>query len=262
MPVVHYEKRDKTAIITLNRPEVLNALNSEVWRLLIEAWQKVADDPDVWTAILTGAGERAFSAGADLKEMTERRAQAERENRPFVSSLPEVSPVKGMSQPKPMIAAINGIAAGGGLELALVCDIRICSDRARFGFAEVKRGIMPGAGGTQRLPRLVPLGPALEILMTGDLINAEEAHHIGLVNRVVPAAELMTAAQGLADKINENGPLAVRAVKEAAYRGLQMPLSEGLQLETLLLSRLRQSEDAWEGPKAFTEKRNPIYRGR
>ncbi|MBN1612836.1 MAG: enoyl-CoA hydratase/isomerase family protein [Deltaproteobacteria bacterium] len=262
MSVVLYEKIDKTAVITLNRPEVLNALNSEVWQLLIEAWRKVVDDPDVWTAILTGAGERAFSAGADLKEMTERKAQADRENRPFVSSLPEVSPAKGMSQPKPLIAAINGIATGGGLELALICDIRICSDHARFGFAEVKRGIMPGAGGTQRLPRIVPLGSALEVLMTGDFIGAEEAYRIGLVNRVVPASKLMTAAQVLANRINENGPLAVRAVKEAAYRGLQMPLNEGLHLETLLLSRLRQSEDAWEGPKAFAEKRKPIYKGR
>lgn len=262
MPVVHYEKKDKTAIITLNRPEVLNALSSEVWQLLIEVWRDVADDPDVWTAILTGAGEKAFSAGADLKEMTERKAQADRENRPFVSSLPEVSPVKGMSQPKPVIAAINGIATGGGLELALICNIRICSDRARFGFAEVKRGLMPGAGGTQRLPRVVPLGMAMEILMTGDFISAEEAYRIGLVNRVVPAAELMTAAQGLADRINENGPLAVRAAKEAACRGLQMPLSEGLHLETLIMSRLRQSEDAWEGPRAFAEKRKPVYKGR
>jgi enoyl-CoA hydratase len=163
---------------------------------------------------------------------------------------------------KPFIAAVNGVATGGGLELAMACDIRIAADNARLGLREVVQSLMPGAGGTQRLPRFVPFGVAMEILMTGDFISAEEAYRIGLVNRVVPQAELMSAAEALAQRINENGPLAVRSAKEAAYRGIRMPLDEGLRFEFLMLQSLLMSEDAKEGPTAFAQKRKPEYKGK
>jgi len=262
MGAIIYEKKGNTVIITINRPEAYNALNSEVWLGLADAWLSLKGDPDVWTVIVTAAGDKAFCAGADLKETAERKAQAEKEGRPFVSAMPEATPMRGLDMPKPVIAAINGIAVGGGLELALACDIRIAADHARLGLPEVRQGLIPGAGGTQRLTRFVPFGIALEILMTGNIIDAHEAYRIGLVNKVVPLNELMPTAQALADKINENGPLAVRAVKESAYSSLQVPLSEGVQLEKLLLSRVRQSEDAWEGPRAFAEKRKPDFKGR
>jgi len=262
MSVVLLERRGKTAIIILNRPEAYNSLNHEVWREITNAWIEVKDDPEIWTIILTGAGDKAFCAGQDLKEMARLKKEAEQEGRPFVSAMPEISPAKYLEMPKPVIAAINGFAIGGGLELALACDIRIAADHARLGLREVCQALIPGAGGTQRLPRFIPFGLALEMLMTGDLISAEEAYRIGLINRVVSLTELMPTAQALANKINENGPLAVRAVKEAAYKGIQMHLHEGLRFETLLLSKVRQSEDAWEGPMAFAEKRKPNYRGK
>ncbi|MBE0415307.1 MAG: enoyl-CoA hydratase/isomerase family protein [Dehalococcoidia bacterium] len=261
MPAVIYEKKGRIAYITLNRPEVMNAINMEAQKGLNEAWANVRDDPDVWIAIVTGTGDRAFSAGADLKEIAALRMQAEQGG-----GMPEiVSPLVPMRSPevyKPFIAAINGIATGGGLELALICDIRIAADSARLGLREVVQAVMPGWGGTQRLPRLVPFGIALEILMTGDFISAQEAYRIGLVNKVVPLDELMPTAEALANRINENGPLAVRAVKEAAYRGVRMSLDEGLRLESLLMQGLMTSEDAKEGPLAFVMKRKPEYKGR
>jgi enoyl-CoA hydratase/carnithine racemase len=262
MSVILLEKKDKIAIITLNRPESYNAMNYQAWKEITDAWIDLKDDPDIWTIILTGAGEKSFCAGQDLKEMARLKVEADKEGRPFVSALPEINPTKYLEMPKPVIAAINGFAIGAGLELALACDIRIAAEHAQLGLREVTQAIIPGAGGTQRLPRLIPFGIALELLMTGDLISAQVAFRIGLVNRVVPLVELMPTALALANRINENGPLAVRAVKEAAYKGIQMPLNEGLRFETLLLSKVRESEDAWEGPKAFAEKRKPIYKGR
>lgn len=262
MSVVLVEKKDKIATVTINRPEAYNAMNSDAWKAITKAWIDIKEDADVWTVILTGTGEKAFCAGQDLKEMSRMKEKAEQEGLPYVSALPEISPVKYLDMPKPVIAAINGFAIGGGLELALACDIRIVADSAKLGLQEVKQSLIPGAGGTQRLPRFIPFGLALEMLMTGDLISAEEAYRFGLVNRVVPFDELMLSAITLANKINENGPLAVRAVKEAAYKGIQMNLNEALRFETLLISQLRQSEDAWEGPRAFTEKRKPDYKGK
>ena len=170
--------------------------------------------------------------------------------------------MRGLEVWKPFIAAINGVATGGGLELAMTCDLRIAADTARLGLMETKQSLMPGWGGTQRLPRLVPFGKALEILMTGDFVDAQEALRIGLVNKVVPQAELMSAATDLANRLCENGPLAVRAVKEAAYRGMRVPLDEGLKLESLMIQNLFQTEDVKEGPLAFAEKRKPVYKGR
>jgi len=262
MSVILAEKKEKIAIITINRPDVYNAMNYDAWREITRTWMDLKNDPDIWTIVLTATGDKAFCAGQDLKEMARLKAEAEKEGRPFVSSLPEATPTKYLDMPKPVIAAINGLAIGAGLELALACDIRIAADHVRLGFREVTQAIIPGAGGTQRLPRFIPFGIALEILITGDLINAEEAFRVGLVNRVVPLSELMPTAIAFANRINENGPLAVRAAKEAAYKGIQMPLNEALRFETLLLSKVRESEDAWEGPKAFAEKRKPNYKGK
>jgi enoyl-CoA hydratase/carnithine racemase len=262
MSVILVERRERIATITLNRPEVYNAMNCEAWREITGAWIDLKNDPEVWTIVLTAKGDKAFCAGQDLKEMARLKAEAEKEGRPFVSALPEVTPTKYLEMSKPVIAAINGFAIGAGLELALACDIRIAADHVRLGFREVTQAIIPGAGGTQRLPRFIPIGIAMEMLMTGDLIDAQEAFRVGLVNRVVPLAELMSTTLAFANRINENGPLAVRAVKEAAYKGIQMPLNEALRFETLLLSKVRESEDAWEGPRAFAAKRKPIYKGK
>ena len=260
MPAVLYEKKGRIAYITLNRPEALNAINREAWDGLTKAWIEVRDDPEVWIAIVTGAGDKAFSAGADLKEIGEFLMMPEDKRPPSV--VPDITPMRGLEVWKPFIAAINGIATGGGLELAMACDIRIAAENARFGLAEVRQALMPSMSGTQRLPRLIPFGKALEILMTGDFIDAQEAYRLGLVNRVVPLKELMPTAEALANRICENGPLAVRAIKEAAYRGIQMSLAEGIRLEEYVSRTLTATQDAKEGPRAFAEKRKPVYKGR
>ena len=260
MPSVIFEKREKIAYITINRPEAYNALNLETWNGLTEAWKAVSDDPDIWVAIVTSAGEKAFCAGQDLKELHEWMRIPEAERPPV--PVPNVTPMRGMEVWKPFIAAVHGICTGGGLELALACDISIAADNARLGLAEVKQALIPGMGGTQRLPRIIPLRKALEMLITGDFIDANEAYRIGLVNSVVPLSDLMPTAEALAVRICENGPLAVRAVKEAAYRGLDMSLSDGIQLEQEIVQRLSETEDLKEGPRAFAEKRKPIYKGK
>lgn len=263
MSLINYERKGRTAYITLNRPEAFNAVNITVAQELTQAWVNVRDDPEVWTAIVTGTGDRAFSAGYDLKEVNELRTQAEKENRPMVLPvLDMIWPMRGLEVWKPFIAAINGLAFGAGLELALACDIRIAAEHASFGLPEVKQAIIPAGGGTQRLPRLIPFGIALEAILTGDAINAQDAYRLGLVNKVVPKAELMSAAEAMANRINENGPLAVRAAKEAAYRGARVPLDEGLRMETIFFLKAAMSEDAAEGPRAFSEKRKPVYKGR
>jgi len=260
MPAFIYEKKGRIAYLTINRPETRNAMNSEVWDGLIKAWTDVGDDPDVWAAIVTATGDKAFSSGQDLKEMAEWLAIPE-DKRPAMP-LPEVNPMRGMQIWKPVIAAINGVCIGGGLELALACDIRIAADTARLGLAEVKSGVIPGNSGSQKLPRLIPFAKALELLMTGDLVDAEEACRLGLVNKVVPFDQLMPEAEALASRICENGPLAVRAVKELACRGIEMSLADGLLLELEIGERLTKSEDAMEGPRAFAEKRKPVWKGR
>lgn len=257
MPVTIYEKHGSIARITLNRPEVLNAINYEMWEGLVRAWEAVRDDDEVWVAIVTGAGERAFSAGQDLKELAEWMAIPEHRRPPV--PVPEVTPMRGMEVWKPFVAAINGICTGGGLELAMCCDIVIAADTARFGLAEVKQGMMPGMGGTQRLLRQVSFRKAMEMLMTGDDLDAGEAYRVGLVNQVVPARELAAVADGVARRICENGPLAVRAAKEAAIRGIDMDLCDGLRFEQDILKRLAETEDIREGPRAFAEKRKPHF---
>jgi E-phenylitaconyl-CoA hydratase len=260
MPAVLYETRNRIAYITLNRPEAMNALNAEVRQGISESLRRFRDDPEVWVAIITGAGDRAFCAGADLKEMSGSLSR-EAETGAFNVPIPP-GPGGDVQTWKPIIAAINGYCLAGGLELALRCDLRIAAEHARFGLTEVTRGIIPGGGGTQRLPRVVPLPLAMELIFTGKHITAEEAYRIGLINRVVKADELMAAAEELANAINANAPLAVRATKEAILRGLEMPLEEGLRLEGLLSRAVRLTEDAREGPRAFAEKRPAEFKGR
>ncbi|RME76925.1 MAG: hypothetical protein D6785_13205 [Planctomycetota bacterium] len=263
MTRVIFEKQGPIAILTLNRPEARNAIDPEMRKELITAWTQFRDDEDLWVAIITGTGEKAFCAGADLKRMGEfyslnphkRREKLEKE--PGLGGITRNLPIW-----KPIIAAINGAALGGGLELALSCDIRIASENAILGLPEVKWGIMPGAGGTQRLPRLIPLAKAMEMVFTGKTITAKEALELGLVNEVVPLSKLMETTLEMAKKICENGPLAVRAAKEAMIRGLDLNLEEALRLEQFLAEPIRQSEDAKEGIQAFKEKRKPNFKGR
>jgi len=260
MSALLYEKKGRIAYVTLNRPEARNAMNFEVWDGLVKAWTDIRDNPDIWAAVVTGAGDKAFSAGQDLKEVAEwmKKPVDQRPAQP----VPDINPMRGLQTWKPIIAAINGICTGGGLELAMACDIRIAADSARLGLAEVRQSVIPGNSGTQKLIRLVSFAKALEMLMTGDFIDAQEAHRIGLVNKVVPYDQLMTEAEKLAHQICENGPLAVRAVKELACRGIEMTLSEGLRLEVEIGQRLALSEDAREGPRAFAEKRKPVWSGK
>lgn len=260
MSALIYEKKGRIAYIILNRPEVLNAMNSEIWEALPKAWAAVRDDPEVWVVIVTGAGSRAFSAGQDLKELEAwLTAPCDQRSAP---PIPDISPMRGMQVWKPFIAAINGVCAGGGLELAMACDIRIAADTARLGLPEVKRGVIAGNSGTQKLIRLVPFAKALEMLMTGDFIDASEAYRIQLVNKVVPLDRLLPEAEAVASRICENGPMAVRAVKELAYRGKEMRLEDGLQLELEISQRVASTEDAKEGPRAFSEKRKPHWKAR
>jgi E-phenylitaconyl-CoA hydratase len=263
MSEIIYEKRDRLAYITLNRPEALNALNTPLRQQLLEALRDFDQDDGSWVAIITGAGPRAFSAGADLKEMSQRKqAELAGDYRdPFWGSQPP-SLNRGLRIWKPIIAAINGYCLAGGLELALACDIRIAAEHAEFALKEVQRGIIPGGGGTQRLPRAIPVNIALEMMFTGDHIFAAEAHRLGLVNHVVPADQVMPKAEDVARRICANAPLSVRAIKEAAYRGLDTSLEEGLRIEALLAKAIGYTEDSREGPKAFAEKRPAQFRGR
>ena len=259
-----YEVRDRIAYVTLNRPEVMNAINRQMNREIIDVGERVTADRDVRVVILAGAGERAFCTGLDLREraaeaedttLFERRRQ--RNRGAIISHHQAIAAID-----KPVIAAIRGYAVGGGLELSLACDLRVASEDARFGMLEVRRGRLGGAGGTQRLPRLVGRARALEICLTGELIDAQEAYRIGLVNRVAPAAELIPAAERYAASILRGAPLSVMAIKEAITRGLEMPLEQGLRLEAELGLQLSLTEDQKEGSRAFAEKREPVWKGR
>ncbi len=255
-----YEKKDNIAYITLNRPEKLNAISAQMSYELHQALYDVRDNHDVWVAIISGAGEKAFSSGHDLKEDTEEGFEEEwqasfwKPHSPSIFSTLEIW--------KPLIAAIHGYCLAGGLEVALACDMRIAAEDAKFGMSEVLRALVPGGGGVQRLPRIVPLGIALELLLSGDMVDAQEAYRIGLVNKIVPVSELMPTAEKLARKICDNGPLTVRAIKESAMRGLDIPLEQALRINSMLTHINHTTEDSMEGPRAFIEKRKPIYKGR
>ncbi len=261
---VVFEKKDKIAVITINRPEVRNAIDLETSKKLSDAWTKFRDEDDLWVAIITGAGDVAFSSGADLKKIGQfYREMTPSGRRHFSETMPGIGGItRNLEIFKPIIAAINGHCLAGGLEIALACDIRIASDNATFGLMETGWGIMPGAGGTQRLARIVGMAKALEMILMAKRIDADEAKRIGLVSDVVSTEELMPRAISTAQKICENGPLAVRAAKEAIIRGMDMGLSEGLRLEQFLAEPLRSTEDAMEGPMAFVQKRKPNFKGR
>jgi enoyl-CoA hydratase len=252
------ERDDAIAVVTFNRPKVLNALNSQTLSELETALTELKADAGVRAIVLTGAGEKAFVAGADINELAvltpvQGKAHARRGQLLFDA-------IEHLG--KPVIAAINGFALGGGCELAMACTLRIAADSARFGQPEVNLGLMPGYAGSQRLPRLVGKGVALEILLTGDMIGAQRAYEIGLVNRVVPAAELMVEAKKLAHLLASKAPVAVRYILDAVHHGLDTPFAEGEYLETSLFGTIASSEDMREGTKAFLEKRKPVWQGK
>ncbi len=255
MSVVDCQKEGRIAIITLNRPKALNALSEELREELNAAMVDFRDNNDLWVAIITGAGDRAFSAGADIKGF---RPATDEETK----AKQKAPQVRADTIWKPVIAAIHGYALGGGLELAMTCDIRIAADNAQLGQPEVNIGFMPGGGGTQRLPRFVPRALAAEMLLTGKRIDAQEALRIGLVSRVVPRDQLMSTAMEIANTICEKGPLGVRATKEAMLRGYDMDLEDGLALERELATHIRTTEDFMEGARAFAEKRPPQYKAK
>ena len=251
-----YEKKGPVAVLTINREKALNALNAATSREMQTAWEDFRDDNDLRVAILTGVGEKSFSTGMDLVATAAGENQFEGRPAPFGGF------TKRMPIYKPIVAAINGYCLAGGMELALTCDIRICTPDARFGLPEVRWAIMPGAGGTQRMPRAIPQAWANYLILTADQMDAETALRIGLVSHIVPKEELMDRAMQIANTICERGPLAVRTAKEAILRGMDMPLDHGLAYEDVLLGRLMATEDAKEGPRAFAEKRKPEYKGR
>jgi len=261
---VIFEKRDKIALITINRPEVRNAIDLETSKKLADAWTEFRDDDSLWVAIITGAGDAAFSSGADLKKIGQfYREMTPSGRRHFSETNPGIGGItRNLDIFKPIIAAVNGHCLAGGLEIALTCDIRIASDNATFGLMETGWGIIPGAGGTQRLPRIVGMAKAIEMILMAKRIDANEAKEIGLVSDVVSKEELMPKALDIAKNICENGPLAVRAAKEAIIRGMDMGLADGLRLEQFLAEPLRSTEDAMEGPAAFVQKRKPNFKGR
>ncbi|MBI4283187.1 MAG: enoyl-CoA hydratase/isomerase family protein [Chloroflexi bacterium] len=250
---VDYRKEGRIAVFTINRPEAMNALNNEAHRELCDGMLDFRDDPDLWVAIVTGVGNKAFCAGDDLKEVGSRRTGDDK-------------PVKAYRLAntiwKPFIAAINGYCLGGGLELALSCDLRIAAEHSRFGLPEILRGVMPLGGGMQYLPRFIPRAKAAEILLMGQQMDAQEAHRIGLVNRVVLPEQLMPTALEWAETICQASPLAVRASKEAMLRGYDLTLAEGFQVDSEVSRAVDSSEDSREGVRAFIEKRKPVWKGK
>ena len=255
---IHYEKQGRIVVITMEGDNDLNV--AVVGEELHERLMDYRDDDDLWCAVITGAGRRAFTVGGNVRNHTaEARAESNdgsvwRARRPSVQS--------GFELWKPMVAAISGYCIGAGMMLALACDIRIAAENAEFAIAEVKLGFPPGGGAMQRLPRVVGLGPAMEILLTGDRINAQQAAQWALVNRVVPADELMAEAMKVAERIVANPPLAVRTIKEVVHRSMDMPMEQAMRMGSLFGRITRDTEDAKEGTRAFMEKRKPELTGR
>jgi enoyl-CoA hydratase/carnithine racemase len=246
--------------VTLNRPERMNALDRHSHTELIEIFDDFESDPDAWVAIITGAGDRAFCAGNDLKATADASAQGEQR---VDSSTRFAAITRGYDCPKPLIAAVNGVAAGGGFEIALACDIVIAADTARFGLPEPRVGLIAGAGGIHRLSRQIPLKQAMGMLLTGRLVSADEGYRLGFVNEVVPAAELMAAAQRWASEVLECSPLLVQLTKESARDGFGRPVDEAIARDWQdRIPRLLASQDYVEGPKAFSERRKPAWTGR
>ncbi len=257
MSVISIETVDRIAWVTLQRPEKLNALNTEVLKELDCAFAGLEHDEKVGVVVVTGAGEKAFVAGADIGELRELDSASAR--RQGLAGQAVFNRIEQM--PKPVLAMVNGFALGGGCELALACHVRVASETARFGLPEVSLGIIPGYGGTQRLPRLVGKGVALDMILSGDLVGAADALRIGLVSRVFPAAELKAGTEKLARTLLSRGPLALRQALTAVHQGLEMPLEQGLQFEAALFGLLAATEDMKEGMAAFLEKRPAQFKG-
>ena len=262
---VDFEVEDKIATITLNRPEALNAMTPEMYTQLSEYWIEVRDNPDIWVAIIAAAPQpsrppekQVFSAGADLKQTIPRTAEAYT----FWQTQSQQILNRGLEIWKPIVAAVDGLCLAGGMTLLLATDIRIASEHAMFDLSEVKRGILPGNGGTQRTIRQLPYPIAMEVLLLGRRLTAQRAAQFGLINEVVPHGTALAVAKERAQELREMPPLAVRAIKELSVRAQYMPLGDGLRMEEAIGARLRATDDAKEGPLAFAEKRKPEFHGR
>lgn len=260
--VTEFTVEDHVARITLNRPEAMNSLNPEIRWELSKRWDTVEGDPEIWVAIVTGAGERAFCAGADLKHRSrEREATPELREKWQRMNAETKSLHERWYYPKPIIAAVNGFALGGGLELAMSCDIIVAAEHAELGLPEPRRGLIAGAAGVHRLPRQIGLKVAMGYMLTGRHMSAQRAYELGLVNEVVPAAKLHETVDTYVEDILKCAPLSVRATKEATMRGLDMPLAQAFYTPYEWESRRAKSQDAIEGPRAFAEKRVPDWKG-
>jgi enoyl-CoA hydratase/carnithine racemase len=255
---VLYEKKGAIAYVTISRPKVLNALDTPTWTEMRTAFEDAQNDVTVRGVILTGAGDKAFIAGADISELAHASAVDAERSSHFGQGVLDLIENLG----KPVIAAVNGFALGGGCETAMACTIRIAVDTAKFGQPEVALGLIPGGGGTQRLPRLVGKGRALQLILTGEMISAQEAYRLGLVNEIVSAVNLITRAEAILQKIASNAPIAVRFALEAANKGVETSQSEGLLLEASYFGLCAATEDKREGTSAFLEKRAPQFHGR
>ena len=253
-----YEKKGAIAFVRLNRPKVLNALNQQTWKELRTVFEDARDDPEIRGVILTGAGDKAFIAGADIGELAHVTAVEAEQSSSYGQAVLDLIENLG----KPVIAAVNGYALGGGCETAMACTIRVAAEHAKFGQPEVTLGLIPGGGGTQRLPRLVGKGRALQLILSGGMIDAQEAHRIGLVNEVVPAGDLLTRAEAILKQIFANAPIAVKFSIEAVNRGLETNLADGLSLEASLFGLCAGTGDKAEGTSAFLAKRAPQFHGR
>ena len=252
-----YEKKGRVAVVTINRPERMNALHPPANFELAEIWDDFERDPDVWVGILTGSGDKAFSAGNDLRYTAEHGREMVRFAESGFGGLANRTTCW-----KPILAAVNGYALGGGFEMALACDIIVAADHARLGLPEPRVGLMAGAGGVHRLPRMIPQKIAMGFILTGRHMTAQEAHRLGVVNEVVPLAELMPTARRWVDEILACAPLSIRASKQAALMGLGHPLDMALGMNYTEAEKLRRSEDTVEGPRAFAEKRKPNWKAR
>lgn len=257
-----FDVRHQIAFVTFNRPEAMNAVNRQMARELVDACKQIEEDSAIQLAIFTGAGEKAFSAGMDLKERSETPVSPIERRRQKLSATINTQTRAVAAITKPTIAAIRGYCVGGGLEFALACDLRVAAEDAKLGLAEVKRGLIPGAGGTQRLARAVGVAKALEICLTGDNVSGSEAKSLGLVNIAVPASEVMNAAEDLANRILKGAPMSVLFIKEAIKKGVELSLDEGFRLESDLSALVATTEDSKEGPRAFAEKRAPVWKGK
>jgi enoyl-CoA hydratase len=268
MPALLFEVRNQIAYLTFNRPEVHNSISPEMIVQLCDAWHRINTDDEIRSVIITGAGDKAFSAGADLGRLiplfTKARAPEDEWDRKLLDNrrLGDHAILRNYDVFKPIIAAVNGFCIAGGFELMQATDLRVAAEHATFALQEVKWAIIPASGSLVRLPRQMPYCKAMEILLTGNRIDAHEAYRLGLINYVLPASQVMAKAEELASTIAANGPIAVRAIKEGVQRAMGRPLEEGFRIENEVAKAVMKSEDAREGPRSFIEKRKPVYKGK